>query len=121
MNKGSSVPPTYTATASDGEKVIAWDITKSGLDGNCQTDPWNSTLGLTCFGLTSLTGTSTISYIGFQPSFDDFVNAVGIESVPDDGVKSQGGAIYNLRGQRQLPVIQTKGIYITDGDKYLVR
>lgn len=121
VNKGSSVSPTYTATASDGEKVIAWDITKSGLDGNSQTDPWNSTLGLTCFGLTSLTGTSTISYIGFQPSFDDFVNAVGIDGVLDDGMADADSHIYNLQGQRQLRPTGTKGIYITDGEKYLRR
>ncbi len=124
INKGSSVLPTYARIAADKERVIAWDITQSGLDANCQGDTWNFSTGQTIFGLTSTTGTSVISYIGFVDSVEDFLEAVGIENLiqdPQDGVVD----VYNLQGQllrrlhhranglQGLP----HGIYIVGGEK----
>ncbi len=70
-NQGSSVAPTKTKKLSDGRYQLAWDITKSGIDGNCQSDPWilstSYNAASTTFGLTAATSTKpvVISYIGF--------------------------------------------------------
>ncbi len=75
VNKGSSVDPSFTGTAADGEQVVAWKLSESNLDGNCQGDFYSICQGATIFGMTSLRGTAVISYIGFEASPQDFLRS----------------------------------------------
>ena len=114
QNRGSQVPPTRTLTTSDGKQVIAWDITTSNLNGNCQGDFWSVCQGNTIFGLTAPSGTATIHYIGFVSSVDDYVTAINLPSYVPTKEMAQG--IYTLSGIRlseELP----HGIMIINGKK----
>lgn len=115
-NKGSSVAPTIVRTI-DNEVVVAWDITKSSLDANCKGDTWNFSTGQTIFGLTSTTGTSVISYIGFTSSVDD---ATAIK-LPANNNTIVGKNIYSINGTYVGNDANTQalahGIYIVDGKK----
>lgn len=121
VNKGSQVLPQYARRADDGECVIAWDITKSNLDANCQGSPWNASTGQTIFGLTSTTGTSRISYIGFQPSVESFLEAVGIENLTQDPHATGKPGVYSIDGRKVRSNSSTRGlphgIYIVGGQK----
>ncbi len=88
-NKGTSIAPSYVGTASDGETVIAWDITASGIDDYCTAWTWNFCWGQTIFGLTSTTGTSVISHIGFYSSVESYLSGNAVSSiVADDDIAS---------------------------------
>ena len=121
VNRGTSVVPDFTKTISmkDAEGktyrsvIIAWDMTKSGIDDNNSTDPFSFANGQTIFGLTSTTGTSTIEYIGFVSSVDDYVQTVGIPSV--SAVSKGKGTVYSLSGTPATDA--TKGVVIKDGKK----
>ncbi|MDE5586031.1 MAG: glycosyl hydrolase, partial [Muribaculaceae bacterium] len=78
INYGSSVPPTVIEDSSDGDTIIAWDITKSGLDGNCKGNPYSICMGQTIFGLTSTTGISHIKFVGFLKSVKDIPDSVDV-------------------------------------------
>ncbi len=95
-NVGSQVAP-QTVRKLDGDILVAWDITKSGLDANCQGDKWNFSTGQTIFGLTSTTGTSVISYVGFVSSLDE---VTAVQPVAVKGKNSQTGPVYTLDGKR---------------------
>lgn len=131
VNKGSQVVPTTTKTITvDGEKatVIAWDMTKSGLAGNNSCDPFSVCQGMTIFGLTSTTGTSTISYIGFESSVDDYLATTGITSVSTAGNATSHG-VYTIQGVKLNSDTKDNiatdnmpnGIYIVDGKKVVKR
>ena len=70
-NVGSSVAPGNTSRLKDGRTQLVWDITQSGIDDNCKSDPWTLTTSYnaasTLFGLTAVNATQpvVISYIGF--------------------------------------------------------
>ncbi len=121
-NEASSVPPTYTGKAADGQTVIAWDINKSGINDNCVGWTWDICRGQTIFGLTSTTGTSRITHIGFYESVEDYLATVGIEEVTapqSSRLSSHYKGVYNLQGQ-QLSTSSSianlpKGVYIVDG------
>ncbi|MCM1311400.1 MAG: glycoside hydrolase family 127 protein [Bacteroides sp.] len=99
MNRGTSVAPTTVKKAVDGEIVIAWDLSASGIDDFCKGDIYSICQGQTIFGLTSTTGTSVISYIGFLSSVEDFIEAVGIERISSCGQKDDRVAeVYSISG-----------------------
>ncbi len=105
VNRGSSVAPSVVTTASDGEIVVAWDITQSGIDDNCKGSSWDFATGQTIFGLTATRTPATISYIGFQASVDDFLEAVGIRSVSAEEKNATSGkgkdaGVYDLSGRK---------------------
>lgn len=122
-NKGSQVAPTRTKTLDGGEKLIVWDITKSDINDNCTANPWIHN-GNTIFGLTSLTGTSVISYIGFVSDIDEAI-ATAIESVEGNITDTTSNSprtrlynkVYNLNGQAVNPADAHHGIYIQHGKK----
>lgn len=95
-NVGTQVVPQVVREL-DGEVLVAWDITKSGLDANCKGDKWNFSTGQTIFGLTSTTGTSVISYIGFVSSLDE-VTAIKPMIVTEKD--NQVIPVYTLDGKR---------------------
>lgn len=73
MNRASQVAPTKVQTLEDGQVMIAWDITRSGIGDNCTANPWTLN-GTTIFGLTSTTGTNVISYVGFVSDPEESVD-----------------------------------------------
>lgn len=123
VNRGTSVVPDFTKTISmkdtEGKTyrsvIIAWDMTKSGIDDNNSTDPFSFANGQTIFGLTSTTGTSTIEYIGFVSSVQDYANTVGVEEVVTT-TKNGNGDIYSLSGVK-LNEEPSTGVYIKDKKK----
>lgn len=117
-NKGSQVAPTKAQAVGD-EVMVAWDITKSNLDENCKGDSWNFSTGQTIFGLTSTTGTSVISYIGFVSDLDE-VTAIN-QVVADNKVRK--GGVYKLDGkylgEKVSPSVNQHGIFIINQKKVL--
>lgn len=122
-NRGTQVEPDIVTTAPDGEIVIAWDITHSGIDDNCQTQRWNFAYGQTIFGLTCTKSSSVISYIGFQQSVDDFLVPTGIHQAPSAKDEAQSSAaVYDLQGRLVNHSPHTAlphGIYVANGRKVL--
>ncbi|MDE6521957.1 MAG: glycoside hydrolase family 127 protein [Muribaculaceae bacterium] len=127
INYGSSVAPTIIEASSDGDTIIAWDITKSGLDGNCKGNPYSISMGQTIFGLTSTTGTSHIKYVGFLKSIKDIPDGVDTvykdsdidpDSIVDiftiDGKCVSKGITFSA-ARNSLP----RGIYIIGGKKII--
>lgn len=118
QNKGSQVAPTKV-WKQNRETIIAWDITASGLDGNCQGDPWDFSSGQTIFGLTSTTGTSVISCIGFT---DDLNNLpTGIKPTAHTSAKTSGTLAYQING---VPLAENAadaahGIFIVNNKKII--
>lgn len=126
-NHGTQVKPDYAKEGEGGESIIAWDITKSGLDANCTGSRWAADMGCTCFGLTSTTGSSTIRYIGFVESLDDVPPAVGVESTLA-GASGTAVDVYDLFGRLVRKDVKMghcvdglpRGIYIVGKKKILV-
>ncbi len=126
VNRGSSVTPTVIKKAADGDVIIAWDITRSGLADNCVGDQYNLCAGMTIFGLTSTTGTSCIRHIGFYASVDVFLQAESISSptLSDKSVVN----VYTIDGallRSNVPSDEAteqleRGIYIVGEEKVLV-
>lgn len=111
-NKGSQVAPTKVQAVGD-EVMVAWDITKSNIDENCKGDTWNFSTGQTIFGLTSTTGTSVISYIGFVSDLDE---VTAINQVVA-GKKAAKGGVYTLDGKYLGENTNQHGIFIIDKKK----
>ena len=127
-NHGTQVKPDYAEKRKDGQSVFAWDITKSGLDTNCRGDRWSAEIGTTCFGLTSTTGSSTLTYIGFVESVEKWLQGDGIAAIPSVQ-PARTADVYNLAGQMvRKGVLRERaleglpgGIYIVDKKKVYVR
>ena len=113
-NHGSSVKPTKTQTLTDGDVIIYWDVTASGLDDKCNGQSYTFSQGNTIFGLTSTTGTSVIKYIGFNSVME---MPTGIRELSMNPFEKYG--VYSLNGYR-LSSAQ-KGINIVNGVKILVK
>lgn len=96
INHGSQEAPQVVKTAPDGDIVIAWDLTQSQLNGNCTGSVWNFCQGNTIFGLTSTTGTSVISNIGFTGDVDQWI--AGAESIIMDNVEEMVN-VYSIDGK----------------------
>ncbi len=81
VNRASQVAPTKTktltirksGTTAQVYRIIAWDMTTSGLSDNNTGDEFSIVQGSTIFGLTSSSGTSIIHNITFVDDFDAFV------------------------------------------------
>lgn len=126
INHGTSVPPTRIVTAPDGDIVIAWDITQSGLADNCKGDEYDLCTGMTIFGLTSTTGTSCIKHIGLHASVDAYIEAQQVKA--DCTTNGALVDVYHLSGtlvRKQTPSAQAthnlpQGIYIVGGQKVAI-
>ncbi|MCR5314124.1 MAG: glycoside hydrolase family 127 protein [Bacteroidaceae bacterium] len=122
INKGTSVPPSFakeiTYNDENGdthrEQIIAWDMNQSGLNDNNSGETFSITQGQTILGLTSTTGTSTIRYIGFEASVDDYLDALSICPIT---FSTHSSTIYNIQGQ-QLHSTNISGIYIKGKKKF---
>lgn len=125
-NQGSQVAPTQTKKMEDGRYQLVWDITKSGIDGNCQSDPWILTTSYnansTLFGLTALTGSQpvVISYIGFlseaQLNGTEEEPAGDMAGISDITINTENTHFYSLAGvkmdkpQRGVNVVKGKKV-----------
>ncbi len=127
-NKGTSVPPTLTTTLSNEKEegswqVFAWDMTKSGIDSYNQGDRFSVCNGLTIFGLTSTTGTSTINYIGFEKSLEDYLGTItGVQTVANLS-NTASSNVYSLQGRRMGSLSAgtlSQGVYIVGNKKVIV-
>ena len=118
-NKGTQVAPDVVKNVKENEQtfqVIAWDITKSGLDDNFADERTSVCAGQTIFGLTSAAtdGTADIYLIDFvedvQRDIIDGINTLQTQATNE---------YYDLNGMRAERLIQ--GVYITQGKKLLVK
>ena len=118
-NHGTQVAPTKVATVSiDGneQRVIAWDMTKSGIYENFSGDHPNVCMGQTIFGLTSTNGQSDIYDINFVSNVDAYLdNTVDISPVEAfiNGKPTKSFTIGGVRSHGHA------GIVIKDGKKYI--
>lgn len=127
INRGTSVAPTLTRQLEDGDILIAWNITQSGLSDNCKGSAYSLCMGMTIMGLTSTTGKSCIKYVGFHSSVDDYleaqkmdwssVNEAKITNVYDIQGKLVRGNVSSQVATHNLP----KGVYIVGDEKVGVR
>ncbi len=129
INKGSSVPPTYTINTEDGKQLIAWDIRNSYIDDTMQ-ESINDLTGNTIFGLTSTTtnGQCTINDISFytpDEAADKYPElsflSTDIRNIPYDNFNTEGTVLYDLRGVATTGPKISKGIYITSGKKVVIQ
>ncbi len=103
-NQGSSVAPTKATRLKDGRSQLVWDISKSGIDANCQSDPWILTTSYnsssTTFGLTATTATKevVISYIGFLSEEQLAGTLSDGDAILSPEATVGTPAIYNLNG-----------------------
>lgn len=114
VNKASQIAPTFVRKAADGEVIIAWNMAQSTLDGNNIGERFSVTKGATIFGLTSTTGVSVISNIGFYESVSAFEQ---LTSVRWPKRKTSTARIYGLDGRERSFFL--RGINMLDGVKYL--
>lgn len=116
-NHGSSVAPVKTSKSGDLVTII-WDLTTSGLNDNCVYPQYNFSQGNTIFGLTSTTGTSVISHIGFYADIEGptAINLPHLSTPATEPVEVQPSA-YNLQGQKVGD--EYTGIVIQNGKKVL--
>ena len=117
-NHGTQVAPTkINATTINGveQKVIAWDMTQSGLYENFSGDRPSVCMGQTIFGLTALHGQSDIHDINFVSNVDEYVNNATNMSMVTPMPKEES-AIYNLMG---MQITHPQGIYLKNGKKYV--
>ena len=127
VNRGSSVSPSVIKKAADGDIVIAWDITKSGLADNCVGNEYNLCAGMTIFGLTSTTGTSCIRHIGFHSSTKEILEAASIPQHTTSGHRKVN--VYTLNGsllRTDVPAGDAtndlqRGAYIVGNTKVMVQ
>jgi hypothetical protein len=125
VNKGSQVKPTLTTSVSEEGKsfqIIAWDMTKSGLNGNISGDRPNVTIGQTIFGLTSSAsdGATDIHLIAFVEDVNrDVVSGISTRTFQVNNMKDT--EVYNLQGQKMNTRSEMPhGIYITNGKKQVI-
>ncbi len=118
-NHGTQVAPTKIATVSvDGmeQKVIAWDMTKSGIYENFTGDRPNVCMGQTIFGLTSTNGQSDIYDINFVSNVDEYMeNTVDISPLKAYTMP-KFRKTYTISG---IPSNGHSGIVVRDGKKYI--
>ena len=115
-NRGSQVAPDVARSVGD-ELLVAWDITKSNLDDNCKGDPWNVSQGSTIFGLTSTTGTSVISHIGFANSVEELTSIASVNAerqLPDGNIYTLDGKLFDPSSANGN---QKHGIIVTNNAK----
>ena len=118
-NHGTQVAPTKVSTVTvDGveQKVVAWDMTQSGLYENFSGMHPSICVGQTIFGLTSTNGQSDIHDINFVSDVDAYVNNTLGMALPQAQSITPNDATYDLGGMR------TNGknrLVITKGKKYI--
>ncbi len=127
INRGTSVAPTLTRQLDDGDILVAWNITQSGLADNCKGSAYSLCQGMTIMGLTSTTGISCIEYIGLHPSVDDYLKTQHVEFPNTD--KNARTNVYNMQGRLLRSGVPSdisthnlpQGVYIVGNEKIAVR
>ncbi len=117
VNRGTQVSPTEVCSDVDGEVVIAWDMNASGLNANNVGDRFSVCAGHTIFGITSTTGTTVISHIGFHESVDGFIRKVPVRMLPAAALHAR--SIFGTDGRRRSRM--ESGVNIVGQRKVAVR
>ncbi len=100
-NHGTQVPPTtITSADSNGQTIIAWDMTQSGINENISGDHPNVCIGQTIFGLTSTDGFSDIYDINFVRDLDAYKNMTLGAVSPKATPEPRTSATYQINGIR---------------------
>lgn len=114
------VDATEVTTAADGDYIVIWDLTSNLTDRDKNFICLGSSF-LFCFGLTSTTGTSVVSDIGFYNEDEVEYIGTGITNVTAGESSKGNGAVYNLQGMKMdTSRTLSKGIYIVNGKKVVV-
>ena len=119
VNKWSQVSPNLVKTVTENGQnyqVIAWDITKSGLDDNFTGERTNVCSGATIFGLTSSSsnGASDICLIDFVEDVQkDVIDEVKLPTT------KMNDLYYNMLGMRVNNPVH--GVYISNGQKMVLK
>ncbi|MBP5712007.1 MAG: hypothetical protein J6W77_03260 [Prevotella sp.] len=119
VNKWSQVSPNLVKTVTENGQnyqVIAWDITKSGLDDNFTGERTNVCSGATIFGLTSSSsnGASDICLIDFVEDVQkDVIDEVKLPTPKTNDL------YYNMLGMRVNNPVH--GVYISNGQKMVLK
>lgn len=117
VNRGTQVAPTKITTLPDGDVVIAWDVTASGIADNSTGILYNVCQGQTIFGLTSTTGTSTIKDIDFSEDIEAYItHATAIAPLTLSSAISSSQK-YDAAGR--IAPSHSAGITIVKGKKYV--
>ncbi len=98
-NRGTQVVPTTILTTEEGDQVIAWNMTTSGIADNITGLRPNVCRGQTIFGLTSTGagGKSVIKYVGYVENVNEFVT--GIAEVETNNTIDTNN-LYHLNGMK---------------------
>lgn len=112
-------PADKTFVAPDGDIVIVWDLS-SILPAQSRWPLCLSNSFIFCFGLTSTTGTSVVSEIGFY-SEEELPN-IGTEIREVRTDEREDGVVYNLQGIKMPENVQLPtGIYIKNNKKVMIK
>ena len=117
-----TVQATKTFTAADGDLVVVWDLSDRLPKEQQRIPLCLSSSFIFCFGMTSTTGTSVVSEIGFY-SEEELPNiGTGIHDVAAAETTATPGPVYNLQGI-QMPegTNLPAGIYIQDNKKFIIK
>lgn len=117
MNRGTQVAPTKVTTLPDGDVVIAWDVTTSGIGDNSTGILYNVCKGQTIFGLTSTTGTSTIKDIDFCEDIEAYITHATAIAPLTSSFSLPASQTYDAAG-RKTPS-HSAGITIVKGKKFM--
>ena len=117
-----TVQATKTFTAADGDLVVVWDLSDRIPKEQQRIPLCLSSSFIFCFGMTSTTGTSVVSEIGFYSEEELPHIGTGIHDVAAAETTATPGPVYNLQGIQmpdgaQLPA----GVYIRNNKKFIVK
>jgi DUF1680 family protein len=126
-NHGTNVKPTVCKAINCNGKeqaFIAWDLSKSGIYENFNSDYPNICQGATIFGVTSTKtdGYCEIYDINFIANLDAYESGLTTSSIRTSLSDNEKGdtLLYDLQGRRLSSLSFTKGIYIANGKKIVI-
>lgn len=101
----TTIPASYRKKLDNGDTLVGWKLSGTGIDQNCKGDQCSISAGKTIFGLTSASGNPVIKYVGFVTSPADYITTTGLNNVAAHNATNavSSSAVYNLSGQRVTP------------------
>jgi alpha-D-xyloside xylohydrolase len=114
-----TVSPKVVRTFEDGSVLVAWNL-QSWMGSASQVTLSTTGTFIFCLGMTSTTGTSVVNSITFGSREDVNNFSTGISSVASE-TESNSSEVYNLKGMSMNRANLPKGIYISNGKKFVVK
>lgn len=119
IGQGNGAIPSYRKKMTNGDILIGWKLSASGVSQNVRGDRCQITTGNTIFGLTNSLKDPVIKYIGFVTSPADYIasniNNIYIDQQHD---ASSANGTYDIQGRNVTN--PSKGIYIVNGKKVMI-